>query len=196
MRIGGRPKLTTAARWGAGWDFAWPCVGVCEVGCDTRESVRHVRERVCDVCETESGFAALRAMCECLAALQNVHACSAKRQKRCVECAYTHTHTHTHTHTQLNKRRSDIISKNEDIISQHRLSAVGTDATEPHHDLLKTRDAHAHYYAHTDTEHIASQLDALQEEQIAGLQAQLRQVSLAIGVGFFGHRRRFLWPQA
>ena len=99
VRIGGRPKLTTAARWGAGWDFAWPCVGVCEVGCDTRESVRHVRERVCDVCETESGFAALRAMCECLAALQNVRACSAKRQKRCVECAYTHTHTHTHTHT-------------------------------------------------------------------------------------------------
>ncbi len=75
---------------------------------------------------------------------------------------------------QLNKRRSDIISKNGDIISKHRLSAGGADLDHAPKD--------AHYYAHTDTEHIASQLDALQEEQIAALHAQLRQEKIARGV--------------
>ena len=75
---------------------------------------------------------------------------------------------------QLNKRRSDIISKNGDIISKHRLSSGGAD--------LDHAPKEAHYYVHTDTEHIASQLDALQEEQIAALHAQLRQEKIARGV--------------
>ena len=74
----------------------------------------------------------------------------------------------------VNKRRSDIINKNTDIITKIRQSAGGVDDDNAEQTFRGTR-----FYSATDTEHIASQLDALQEEQIAALQAQLRQEKLA-----------------
>jgi len=54
--------------------------------------------------------------------------------------------------------RSDIISKNSDIITKHRQSSGGADLDMSGSEIAGSH----HYYSATDTDHIASQLDALQ----------------------------------
>ena len=84
------------------------------------------------------------------------------------------------------KRRSGIMNKNADILVQARKSMGGGeggglfpdadyDAADAPETEVGVVVGSQRYYAATDTAHIASQLSAMQEEQIASLQVQVRQ---------------------